>query len=114
MRRKRIAVSQKRQITIPIDFYNEIGIEGEVECFVRDNTIVIQPVRDDGGAFAEEILGDLIARGFSGDALLKEFKAARRQIRPAVEKLLAEAELAAEGKSPFATFEEVFGQGDYE
>ncbi len=102
VRRKRISVSQKRQITIPIDFYNEIGIESEVECYVRDNAIVIRPVRDDGGAFAEEILGDLIAQGFSGDALLKRFKETRRQIRPAVEKLLAEAELAAEGKAPFS------------
>ena len=110
MRRKRIAVSQKRQITIPIEFYNEIGIESEVECYVRDNSIVIRPVRDDG-VFAEEILGDLIAQGFSGDALLEKFKETRRQIRPAVEKLLAEADLAAEGKAPFLTYEDVFGQG---
>ncbi len=103
MRRKRIAVSQKRQITIPIEFYNEIGIESEVECFVRDNAIVIRPVRDDGGAFAEEILGDLIARGFSGDALLEKFKETRRQIRPAIEKLIAEAELAVNGKAPFSS-----------
>jgi bifunctional DNA-binding transcriptional regulator/antitoxin component of YhaV-PrlF toxin-antitoxin module len=110
MQRKRIAVSQKRQITIPIDFYNEVGIEAEVECYVRDNAIVIRPVRDDGGAFAEEILGDLIAQGFSGDDLLSKFKNMRRQIRPAVEEMLTEAELAADGKAPFSTYEEVFGR----
>lgn len=110
MQRKRIAVSQKRQITIPVDFYNEIGIENEVECYVRDNAIVIRPVRDNGDAFSEEILGDLIAQGFSGDELLSKFKNMRRQVRPAVEEMLAEAELAADGEAPFSTYEDVFGR----
>jgi bifunctional DNA-binding transcriptional regulator/antitoxin component of YhaV-PrlF toxin-antitoxin module len=114
MQRKRIAVSQKRQITIPVDFYNEIGIENEVECYVRDNAIVIRPVHDDGGAFAEEILGDLIAQGLSGDELLSKFKATRRQVRPAVEEMLTEAELAANGKAPFSTYEDVFGREEHE
>lgn len=114
MRRKRIAVSQKRQITIPVDFYNEIGIENEVECYVRDNAIIIRPVHDDSGTFAEEILSDLIAQGLSGDELLSKFKETRRQIRPAIEKMLAEAELAADGKVPFSTYEDIFGREEHE
>ena len=42
---KRISVSQKRQITIPIEFYNSIGIDKEVECYVQNNAIVIRPVQ---------------------------------------------------------------------
>jgi bifunctional DNA-binding transcriptional regulator/antitoxin component of YhaV-PrlF toxin-antitoxin module len=106
---KRIAVSQKRQITIPIDFYNAIGVGAEVECFVRDNALVIRPVRDDGGAFDEEILADLIGREFSGPELLAKFKETRKQIRPAVERLLDEAARAAAGDAPRSTMADVFG-----
>ena len=66
MSKKRISVSQKRQITIPIEFFNRIGIEKEVECYVQNNTIVIRPVRESGGEFDEQILADLISQGLSG------------------------------------------------
>ena len=81
--RKRISVSQKRQITIPIEFFNAIGVGAQVECYLRGDALVIRPVREESGAFDDEILADLIARGFSGGELLAEFKKARRQIRPA-------------------------------
>jgi len=109
---KRISVSQKRQITIPIDFFNAIGIGAQVECHLRGNALVIRPVREESGAFDEEILADLIARGFSGSDLLAEFKETRRQIRPAVERLLDEAVRAAAGEVPGNTFEDVFGAED--
>ncbi len=95
MFKKRISVSQKRQITIPIEFYNDIGIEKEVECYIQNNAIVIRPVRESGGEFDEQILADLISQGLSGEELLIRFKETRKNIRPAVEGLIAEAELAA-------------------
>jgi bifunctional DNA-binding transcriptional regulator/antitoxin component of YhaV-PrlF toxin-antitoxin module len=110
--KKRISVSQKRQITIPIEFFNRIGIDKEVECFVQNNAIVIRPVHEDAGEFDEQILSDLISQGFSEQELLARFKEARRKIRPAVESLLGEAHLAAEGKAPFSTYEDVFGKKD--
>ena len=109
MLKKRISVSQKRQITIPIEFYNSVGIDKEVECYVQNNAIVIRPVRESSGEFDEQILADLIAQGLSGQELLDKFKEARRQIRPAVERLLDEAHLAAKGKAPSHTYEDVFG-----
>ena len=112
MRTKRIAVSQKRQITIPVDFFNAIGIGAELECYVRNNTLVLRPVREESGAFDEEILADLIAQGFSGNDLLAKFKEARRQLRPAVERLLDEAARAAAGQAPCSTFRDVFGAED--
>jgi len=39
----------------------------------------------------------------------EKFKEMRRQVRPAVQKLLDEARLAAAGKAPFSTCEYVFG-----
>ena len=106
--KKRISVSQKRQITIPIEFFNSVGIDKEVECFIQNNAIVIRPIRDNGGEFDEQILADLISQGFSGKALLDKFKETRRQVRPAIKKLLEEANLAAEGLSPSENYEKVF------
>lgn len=109
MLKKRISVSQKRQITIPIEFYNSVGIDKEVECYVQNNAIVIRPVRDSGGEFDEQILADLISQGLSGQELLDKFKETRRKIRPAVERLLDEARLAAQGKASGNSYEDIFG-----
>jgi len=109
MIKKRISVSQKRQITIPIDFFNAIGVENEVDCYVQNNAIIIRPIKNNGGEFAEEILADLISQGFSGAELLQKFKEMRREIRPAVESLLEEAKAAVNGKSPYFTYEDIFG-----
>ncbi|MBC7075375.1 MAG: AbrB/MazE/SpoVT family DNA-binding domain-containing protein [Syntrophomonadaceae bacterium] len=108
MLKKRISVSQKRQITIPIEFFNSLGIEKEVECYLQNNAIVIRPVRENSGEFDEEILADLISQGLSGQELLEKFKEMRRQVRPAVERLLEEARLAAAGKAQFSTYKDVF------
>ncbi len=112
MLRKRISVSRKRQITIPIEFYNKLGIEKEVECFLQNDAIIIRPVQERSGEFDEPILEDLISQGFSGNQLLEKFKEMRRQVRPAVERLLAEARLAADGQAQFSTYEDVFGAED--
>lgn len=66
--------------------------------------------KNDG--FDEEILADLIASGFSGEQLLHEFKAVRRQIRPAVEALLDEARRAARGKIEACSHGELIDQDD--
>jgi len=110
MLKKRISVSKKRQITIPIEFYNSVGIDKEVECYVQNNAIVIRPVRESSGEFDEQILADLISQGLSGQELLNKFKETRRQIRPAVERLLDEARLAVQGEAPSNTYKDVFGQ----
>lgn len=110
MLKKRISVSQKRQITIPVEFYNSLGIEKEVECYLQNDAIVIRPVREISGEFDEQILADLISQGLSGQELLDKFKETRRQIRPAVQRLLEEARLAAKGEAPSNTYDDVFGQ----
>jgi len=114
MNKKRISVSQKRQITLPIDFFNSVGIGNEVECFVQNNSIVIRPVHDSSAEFDEQILADLIGQGFSGQTLLKKFKEMRKQIRPAVESLISDANKAAKGNADFSTYEDVFGSEDSE
>lgn len=77
---------------------------------VRGNELVIRPAKtNSGGEFAEQILSDLIARGYIGEDLLAQFKIAQRKMRPAVEEMLAEAKQVTASKSEFATYEDVFG-----
>ena len=92
---KRISVSQKRQITIPQKFYEKLNIGDEVECIMTNSEIIIRPIRQET-EFAEDILKDLIAKGYEGEQLLVEFKKTRSQIRPAVKRIIEEAELAAQ------------------
>ncbi len=112
---KRISVSSKRQITIPLRYFQELRIGAEVDCEVVNGKIVISPVDSEpSGEFDDLILADLIKEGYQGQELLEKFKEMRRQIRPAVLKMLAEAEAyAASGKGRL-TLEELFGSEDNE
>lgn len=113
MKKKTLSISAKRQITIPQKFYTILGFESKAECMVRNGELIIRPVKQEtGGEFAEQILADLISEGYSGDELLNEFKARQAKVRPAIEKLISDADKAARGEGEFATFEEVFGSED--
>lgn len=110
MNRKTIRISEKRQLTIPQKFFEALGFSTEAECILRGNEIVLRPVKEQGGGeFAEQILADLIAQGFSGDQLLTEFKKMQKKVRPAVEVMLTQAEQAARGESESSSYEDVFG-----
>lgn len=92
LERRRINISSKRQITIPIKYYEALGLSKELECIYANDMLILTPVRKDDPAFAEEILSDLIQKGYSGEKLLIEFKKINRKIRPAIEKLIEEAD----------------------
>ncbi len=62
-----------------------------------------------GGDFAEQILSNLIAEGYSGNELLEQFKKEQGQVRSAVEAMLGEAGRAAASESGFESYEDVFG-----
>ncbi len=112
---KKVSISSKRQITIPQKFFSMLGFDTEAECMVRGNELIIRPAKtNSGGEFAEQILADLIAQGYSGDDLLAQFKKAQREVRPAVEKLLVEAEQAARSKSEYSTYEDIFSTEEKE
>lgn len=99
MEKKRISVSQKRQITIPQKYFEMLGIGSEVECFVRNGELVIKPISETGsGEFAEEILKELVNKGLSGEELLKEFREMNRKVRPAVEAIIYDADKMAREK----------------
>ena len=109
---KTISVSSKRQITIPLKFFNALGFENEAECIFQNNQIVIRPVKENaGGEFSEQILSDLIDQGYSWDELLKQFKKAQNKVRPVVGKMLDEAARAANGQGEYSTYSDVFDTG---
>ena len=109
MERKIICVSGKRQITIPLKFYQMLHIENEVECTVENDALVIRPLRRDTGEFATQILKELVAQGYSGDELICQFEAQSKNIKKAIGKMLENADKIADGSMPAATFTDIFG-----
>jgi len=108
---KRISITSKRQMTIPQAFFMQLGFGTEAECMIKDNQLIVKPVREGlHGEFDEEILEDLISQGYTGKELLDKFKEYRKQVRPAVEAMLNDAHLAAKGEGKIYTDEDVFGK----
>ncbi len=113
LEKKIVSISSKRQITIPQKYFVLLGFDTEAECVLRGNELVIRPMKtNSGGEFAEYILADLIAEGYSGDKLLREFKNKQAKIRPAVESMITDAEEAANGNGEYYTCEDIFGSED--
>lgn len=113
MEMKNISISAKRQITIPLKFFTMLGFDTEAECMVRGNELIIRPTKaHTSGEFAEQILSDLIAQGYSGNELLKRFKHIQRQIRPAVEAMLNDAKCAANSETVYVSYEDIFSEED--
>lgn len=109
--KSRIKISSKRQITIPSKYYEALGFDKEIECIKSNGMLILIPVKSDESYFAEEILKDLINQGYSGERLLDEFKKMSRKVKPAVEKLIEEADRIAESASAYYVDEtdDIFG-----
>lgn len=108
--RKIIRVSDKRQVTIPLKYYELLGFGREAECTLRENEIVIRPLQESGEEFSEEILAELISRGYSGEELLSKFRELRSKIRPAIVSMTKEADEIAEGNRKSLSLAEVFSE----
>ena len=104
---KKLSISPKRQITIPQKFYTQLGFSRGAECEIRGKELIIRPLQENGGEFAEEILSDLIKEGLSGEELLRAFRSRQKQIRPAVEEMLKEAKRVAEDTVPYYTIKTI-------
>jgi bifunctional DNA-binding transcriptional regulator/antitoxin component of YhaV-PrlF toxin-antitoxin module len=110
MERKIISVSAKRQVTIPQKYFEYLGFDREAECVLQNGGILIRPIHDvSGGEFSEQILSDLIAQGYEGEELLRQFKLQSKKIRPAVESLLEETDAYVKSGGGKLSFEELFG-----
>jgi len=111
MDRKIINVTGKRQITIPLKFYERLNFGKEVECFLTEDAIVLRPFSHSDDSFTMEILKDLVSQGFQGDELLTKFAEQRQNIKRAVGMMIDEADDIATGKCKSATTKDIFDGG---
>jgi bifunctional DNA-binding transcriptional regulator/antitoxin component of YhaV-PrlF toxin-antitoxin module len=108
--RKIINVTGKRQVTIPLRFYEKLQFGKEIECFLTNDSIVLRPLTNSDDGFTMEILKDLVSQGYSGDELVVKFAQQRQKIKTAIGLLINEADEIAEGKRKGATTEDIFGE----
>lgn len=100
MNRKIISVSSKRQITIPLQYFEELGFQNDAECILQEDGIFIRPYQTSQDDFSVEILEELVREGYSGEVLIEKFKTQSKKIRPAVKALVAEADKLAKSGTP--------------
>ena len=108
--RKIINVTGKRQVTIPLKFFEKLQFGKEVECYLTDDAIVLRPLSHADDGFAIEILKDLVSQGYAGDELLAKFAEQRLNIKRAINLLVEESDEIASGKRKGATTKEIFGE----
>lgn len=108
---KKISVSVKRQITIPIEYYNALNIGDEVECMMIDDSIVIKPVKDNSlDEYSEFILKDILEEGYKKEEILEEFRKRRNELKYAAKEMVKEMDKVAEDSEKYATMEDIFGE----
>jgi len=108
--RKIINVTGKRQITIPLRFYEKLRFGKEIECYLTDDALVLRPLSSSDDNFTMEILKDLVSQGYNGDELLVKFAEQHSNIRKAISVLIDEADEIAAGKRTGATTKDIFGE----
>ena len=108
--RKIINVTGKRQVTIPLRFFEKLQFGKEVECFLTNDAVVLRPLSDSDDGFSMEILRDLVSQGYSGDELLARFAEQRNGVRKAIGMLIDEADEIARGITKSATTKDLFGE----
>ena len=108
--RKIINVTGKRQVTIPLRFYEKLRFGKEVECFLTDDAVVLRPLSSSDDNFTMEILKDLVSQGYSGEQLLEKFAEQRSNIKKAIGVLIEEADEIAIGKRKGVTTKDIFGE----
>ena len=110
MERKIINVTGKRQVTIPLKYYEQLRFGKEVECILTEDAVLLRPFSHSDDNFTMEILRDLVSQGISGEELLTKFSEVRRDIKKAVSLLIVEADEIASDNRKGATTKDIFGE----
>jgi hypothetical protein len=86
----------KRKVEEWLKSSGQLGIESEVECYVKDGALIVKPVQDlSGGTLAVEVLKDLVRQGNEGEELVAKFQETNVKVRKAVETMIDEADRIA-------------------
>ena len=110
MERKIINVTGKRQVTIPLKFFEKLRFGKEVECFLTEDAVILRPLAVSDDSFTLEILKDLVSQGYGGEELVEKFVQRRAKVREAIGILIDEADEIAGGKREAATTKDIFGE----
>ncbi len=88
-----ITITDKRQITIPKQIYDELKLKsGKVKCYVSDGKIIVEPFQSSSfWDFSSNILKDLVAEGYQGPDLIKEFDSRRQMVKESFALMVDEA-----------------------
>lgn len=76
---KKIKVSAQRHLVIPKEYYDVLHIGEEVTIELHEGKLIIKPIFKVDEDFAENLLEELIAAGFSGEELVAKFKEVKQQ-----------------------------------
>lgn len=113
MKTKKISVSEKRQITIPKDFFDALNIGKEIECGMVDNYIFIKPVQENfTDEFSEYILQDILKEGYKDKDILEEFKKRRNELKKAAKEFNNDIDDEIKNISNLKGINEVFGSDE--
>ena len=77
---KTIKVSAQRHLVIPKEYYDALNIGEEVKIELYEGQLIIKPVVKVDEDFAENLLEELIAAGFSGEELVAKFKEVKQMV----------------------------------
>ena len=86
-----IKISSKRQITIPVKYYEAAGFGEYALCTWTDQGILLQPLDVDDEDVTVDILRSLVKQGFEGEELIERYQETKRKI-VSVRRKLEEAE----------------------
>ncbi|WML42074.1 AbrB/MazE/SpoVT family DNA-binding domain-containing protein [Neobacillus sp. OS1-2] len=88
---RRVKVSRQRQINIPKDFYDALNLSDEAFIEFNGKEIIIRPAEYEVVDFSEDILKDLVRKGYSGEELIFHFTRIKAEIPNALDRMAKEA-----------------------
>jgi len=77
---KTIKVSAQRHLVIPKEYYDILNIGEKVTIELHERQLVIKPIVKVDENFAENLLEELIAAGYSGEELVAKYKEVKQQV----------------------------------
>ena len=77
---KTIKVSTQRHLVIPQEYYDTLHSGEEVTIELHEGQLVNKPIFKVDENFAENLLEELIAAGFSGEELVPKFKEVKQMV----------------------------------
>ena len=85
-------VTSKRQVTIPKEMAEAVGIADSIELYLAEDnkTIIIKPLDTKNWSIAEDIISDLAAEGVAAEDMAAAFSKRRSEIESVVERLNSE------------------------